>query len=419
MHQHDQRHSSPAFDLDAFFAEHGTSAQHYEERVLALTVECIRHSGRPVPEDDIVAFINARDPELLPILNIIDSVRASKQATCEADTAAQGLSPAGGDVSQPDASSLTVKELMRRDVIRDLERGALTRTEAAARLGLNVRQIHKLRHRFRDHGDRGLIDLRRFTKGNSRKPDGFRSQVVGIMKSECANLGPTAVHRKLAEEFGVTLHKATIRDWMIKAGLVTTLQNKRRSTVRATVTPQPTSPRPPRYHARSLPPALLADHELRQAARPFIPTVEKREGHHPVVVHGGILDAIEQICHQDDIDMAALVARYLLNVIQSPHEWLAPEPAHLLATTPAAAWTTIEVSHDVYRALMLAVRRVDSRMTVTDAVNHILWIIVRSFIGPSSVKLDDLLNLQRPSSVVLPGPHARQRREERQRSACR
>jgi hypothetical protein len=173
-----------------------------------------------------------------------------------------------------------------------------------------------------------------------------------------------------------------------------------------------------RFHMRDLPRRLqggmqyissqtdLQHHEVRKHA------LQSRGEHCLMPVHRGIYGAIQQICFQDDIDIHNLVAMYARSAIESPEWHFDPPPARLLATVGASAWQSIELPHQLHRDFADAVLRVDPRIIVTDALNHVLWIIVRSFLGPHAIQLDDLLDLKRPYVVALPGFRALQRRAQ-------
>ena len=312
---------------------------------------------------------------------------------------------------------LTDKEQTRRRVVRALNLGHLTRAQAAAQLEINVRQLYRLRMHYRQHGDEGLIDRRRLTKGNYRTPDGLKEQILGIIKHDYKDLGPTAVHRKLAEECGVTLHLETVRLWMRGAGLSTA---RRSYGIRSFAQPRGTAGSGKaghRYRARDLPRRLRGGVPVNVSRpEPQDQKVRKRtlssHGERCLMpVHCGIYGAIQQICFQDDIDIRSLVVMYAKSAIECPEFHFNPPPARLLATVSGAAWRSIKLPHQFYRDFADAVRRVDPRIAVADAFNHVLWIIVRSFLGPTALRLDDLLDLSQPSVVRVPGHRARQRRE--------
>lgn len=121
---------------------------------------------------------------------------------------------------------LTDKELARRRIIRDYNAGKITRSEAAAQLGVSVRRLHGLRRRYSSLGDKGLIDRRRLTKGNFRKPAQVKTQVLTLIRERYPALGPTALCRKLKADHQISVHIATLRLWMNKAGLLTRRRNK-------------------------------------------------------------------------------------------------------------------------------------------------------------------------------------------------
>lgn len=166
---------------------------------------------------------------------------------------------------------LTQKELARRDVINAFNMGLMTRVSAAERLAVTVRQLHILRKRYRYQGDEGLIDRRRFTKGNFSKPAPLKAQVMGLIRVDYAGLGPTAVCRKLASECGLALHLGTVRQWMTKAGISTarrgSYQIREADKAARIAKPDPAPSDRSAYHRSGcLPPRLFRES---RAASPF------------------------------------------------------------------------------------------------------------------------------------------------------
>ena len=404
MNHSEISYRTPAtLELETLFVRLGTSLQSLNQLVVALTNDLIEKRGRPVQDEEAIDYINEREPHLLSILEICDYAHgighhrdrngASFQASDDETLSIHGNS----EPAEP--AELTAKESTRRDVIRELNLGRITRTEAASHLGLTVRQLHLLRMRYMGHGDAGLIDRRRFTKGNSRKPDNVRAHVLNLIRQECAGLGPSAVWRKLTTEFGISLHLETVRLWMQRDGI---------STARRTynVGPRMARANPPRhivsvrrFHARAMPQRLRdgmsgspspAGQQLSHwtALRPL-------GDYDSIPVHRGILGAVEQICAQTDISIEQLAIRYLSSAIENPKDYFDPVPLPLSLmprNAPPSAWTSINLPHQVYRSLADAVRGFDPNLAVADALNHVLWIIVRSFVGPQAVKIQDLLD---------------------------
>jgi DNA-binding CsgD family transcriptional regulator len=72
--QHCGRTPSMA-ELDALFAERGTSADALDEFAVNLAIQLMEKLGRPVAEAEIEAYIDECEPHLQPLLRLIDSAR--------------------------------------------------------------------------------------------------------------------------------------------------------------------------------------------------------------------------------------------------------------------------------------------------------------------------------------------------------
>jgi hypothetical protein len=110
-------------------------------------------------------------------------------------------------------------ELKRLEVIRQLDKGQFTRRHASGLLGLGVRQVQRLLTAYRQHGPPALVSKKRGQPSNRCYPADFRDQVIGLIGSRYADFGPTLVSEKLAECHEISLSVATLRNWMIAAGI--------------------------------------------------------------------------------------------------------------------------------------------------------------------------------------------------------
>jgi hypothetical protein len=112
-------------------------------------------------------------------------------------------------------------ELSRLEVLRDLDQRRLTTTTAGQLLGLERRQVFRLRllKAYRRDGPTGLISKRRGRSSNRRKPEAIRSQALSIIREHYWDFGPTLAAEKLREAHGIMLGRETLRLWMIEAGL--------------------------------------------------------------------------------------------------------------------------------------------------------------------------------------------------------
>ena len=79
---------------------------------------------------------------------------------------------------------MTRKALERSKVLGRLERGELKQKDAAALLGLGVRQLRNVINRFKAQGPSGLISKLQGKPGNRRYQDDFKDLVLGLVQSK-------------------------------------------------------------------------------------------------------------------------------------------------------------------------------------------------------------------------------------------
>jgi hypothetical protein len=111
------------------------------------------------------------------------------------------------------------RELLRLEVLRDLDQKRLTTKAAGQLLGLERRQVFRLLKAYRSEGPSGLISKRRGRRSNRRKPEALRRAVLTIIRQWYWDFGPTLAAEKLREDHGIFLGRETLRQWMIEAGL--------------------------------------------------------------------------------------------------------------------------------------------------------------------------------------------------------
>ena len=110
-------------------------------------------------------------------------------------------------------------EIDRMNVLRDLAEERIRVSEAATLIGLGRRQVLRLAKAFRQRGPAALASRRRGKPSNRSYPGVLRTEVTGIIRECYADFGPTLAGEKLAELHGIRLAPATIRQWMMVAGL--------------------------------------------------------------------------------------------------------------------------------------------------------------------------------------------------------
>jgi transposase len=131
---------------------------------------------------------------------------------------------------RPMRSDLTVmseREILRLQVMQQLGSGNLSQADAAAQLGLCVRQVKRLLRRYREHGAKGLVSQKRGRPSNHRTDPALLARALAIVANRYADFGPTLASEKLAERDQIRLPKETLRTAMIAAGLWKPRRSKR------------------------------------------------------------------------------------------------------------------------------------------------------------------------------------------------
>ncbi|MGI9306048.1 MAG: hypothetical protein ACR2P5_01955 [Gammaproteobacteria bacterium] len=95
----------------------------------------------------------------------------------------------------------------------------ITKTQAAKELGISRVHFYRLWDAHARAGVGGIVSKRRGLPGNRRYPDEFRRHVIGILKAEYPDFGPTLAGEKLAEKHGIVLGTETLRRWMSADGM--------------------------------------------------------------------------------------------------------------------------------------------------------------------------------------------------------
>jgi transposase len=118
-----------------------------------------------------------------------------------------------------DVVGMGAKERERAHVVRLVVAKKLKQREAAARLGVTVRQVKRLVQVWREDGDAGLVSKRRGRASPGRMDAEKRSKIEGLLRGKYADFGPTLAAEKLAELEGIVVSHETIRQLQIKLKL--------------------------------------------------------------------------------------------------------------------------------------------------------------------------------------------------------
>ena len=110
------------------------------------------------------------------------------------------------------------KEIDRLGVIQQVAGKQLKQREAARQLGLSIRQVKRLVARYRAEGAAGLVSRHREKRPGNALSDAVRQAILGIVRDNYADFGPTLACEKLAERYGYTVSVETLRQWMMADG---------------------------------------------------------------------------------------------------------------------------------------------------------------------------------------------------------
>jgi transposase-like protein len=118
-----------------------------------------------------------------------------------------------------DTVQMSVTELKRVPVIRQVMAKALRQREAGEVLGLTTRQIRRLVQRVRAEGDAGLVHRNRGTPSNRQYRPALKARALRLYAKHYGDFGPTLAAEKLAERHGIPLSAETLRGWLRAAGV--------------------------------------------------------------------------------------------------------------------------------------------------------------------------------------------------------
>jgi len=121
---------------------------------------------------------------------------------------------------------MTVKEAERLSIMRQVDKKILTIKKASEELGLSLRQTKRVRKRYKDQGEIGLISLKRGKESNRKISNQIRDQVINLIKTKYEDFGPTLANEKLQSLHGITLSAETLRLWLIQEGIWKTKKKK-------------------------------------------------------------------------------------------------------------------------------------------------------------------------------------------------
>jgi hypothetical protein len=115
--------------------------------------------------------------------------------------------------------SVSKRDLQRIEVLTEVLAGRRTTKSAAGVLGMSMRQTQRLLSRYRDGGGGALIHRSRGRPAVNRLGAGVQEYVLGLIRQNFRDFGPTLAAEALLERHGVEISRETLRKWMVGDGL--------------------------------------------------------------------------------------------------------------------------------------------------------------------------------------------------------
>src|SRR3954465_13190511 len=107
--------------------------------------------------------------------------------------------------------SMSNQEFSRPDVLLRVQSGRLRIADACTLIGLQRRQIFRLRHNLKQDGATSLLSKRRGKPSNHRLSAEVRILALSIVRERYADFGPTLAAEKLGELHGGSILRGTRR----------------------------------------------------------------------------------------------------------------------------------------------------------------------------------------------------------------
>src|SRR5215469_9577607 len=116
---------------------------------------------------------------------------------------------------------MTQADRDRLVALKKVKKKLITQREAAAELGLSVRQVKRLLYALKKQGDKGVVHGLRGKPSNRKIEEKIERQAVQILSAPVyAGFGPTLGAEQLAQKHKIEASKETVRQWMMRAKAV-------------------------------------------------------------------------------------------------------------------------------------------------------------------------------------------------------
>jgi len=112
-----------------------------------------------------------------------------------------------------------IKEAERLGVMREVDGRRMTLKRASEELGLSLRQTKRIRRRYLEFGEKGILSRHRGKRSANRILEHIKDETISLLINEYPDFGPTFAQEKLQQLHGLSISSETLRKWMIEVGL--------------------------------------------------------------------------------------------------------------------------------------------------------------------------------------------------------
>lgn len=123
---------------------------------------------------------------------------------------------------------MSAKERKTLGILQQHLGGLLTIEEAAEELGISERQMYRIKNRFLEEGDAGLLHRARGRPSNFAYSAKVRSDVLAIYRRKYADYGATLFAERMEIHEGYVVDHETLRRWLLAAGLLPAVRRGRK-----------------------------------------------------------------------------------------------------------------------------------------------------------------------------------------------
>ena len=114
---------------------------------------------------------------------------------------------------------MSTMERKRMTLMTRVAEGLLKLREAAEMMRVSYRQARRIRRRYQQEGDAGLVHQGRGRKSNRRRPDNERKRAIALYNKCYEGFGPLLASEHLATDHEIVVDHETLRQWLLVAGV--------------------------------------------------------------------------------------------------------------------------------------------------------------------------------------------------------